>query len=442
MQETFLHFVWRTGRFDQRHLRTTAGQSISLFRRGIYHGHAGPDFSNAHLRIGETVWHGHVEMHLFASDWYRHQHQDDPLYDGTILHVVWEEDQPVFRRDGTRLPCLELRPLVHPQLLGQYQRLIADGNGIPCKFRLPEISDLVKRSMLDRTLIERLDRKADHLVHLLHQQGGDWEQITYMSLAEGLGTPVNKEPMEQIARAIPLRLLQRYRHDPHLVEALLLGQAGILPADPGPDPYARQLVSDYSFLARKHDLTPMPASRWKYLRMRPVNFPDLRLARLASLVVHHENWLANILYAANAREWVNSLEVGIPPYWTRHYRLGKPSPPSPKRLGKAMGHTLVINVMVPMLYAYGRSRGESKWQEKALDILASLPAESNAVTRTWTRYGLTPTQASDSQALLQLKQAYCAHKRCLHCALGCYLLQQKASPTRESRRTASPPVPG
>ncbi len=433
MQENFLHFVWRTGRFDQQHLRTTAGKSISLFRRGIYDGHAGPDFTNAHLRIGDTVWHGHIEMHVFASEWYQHKHQEDPNYDGTVLHVVWEEDQPVFRRDGTRLPCLEMKPLVHPSLLGQYQRLIQDGNGIPCKFRLPEIPDLVKSSMLDRVLIERLEHKADRIQHLLEQQEGDWEQTTFITLAHGLGIPANAEPLEQLARQLPLRLLQRYRHNPIQVDAMILGMAGLLREDDCTE-YPRQLWKESQFILRKHHLKPLTANRWKYLRMRPVSFPDLRLARLSGLVIHHENWLANILYAANAREWMNSLEVGLHPYWTTHYRLGKASSPRIKTLGKSMAQTLVINVMIPILYTYGRSRGESIWQEKALELLSKLPAEQNAIMKTWTQYGIRPTSAADSQALLQLRQAYCLKRKCLHCALGCHLIKEASAIPGKTRK--------
>ncbi len=434
MQENFLHFVWRTGRFEQQQLRTTAGHSISLFRRGIYDGHAGPDFTNAHLRIGDTVWHGHIEMHVFASEWYQHKHQDDPNYDGTVLHVVWEEDQPVFRRDSTRLPCLELKRLIHPSLLGQYQRLIQDGNGIPCKFRLSEIPELVKSSMLDRVLIERLEHKADRIHHLLGQQDGDWEQTTFITLAHGLGIPVNAEPMEQLARQIPLRILQRYRHNPQQIEAMIFGMSGLL-NDNTNEGYPQQLREEYQFILQKHNLTALSASRWKYLRMRPISFPDLRLARLAGLVVHHENWLANILYAANAREWMNSLEVGLHPYWTTHYRLGNTSPPRAKTLGKDMAHTLVINVMIPILYAYGRTRGESTWQEKALELLSTLRSERNAITKIWAQYGMKLESAADSQALLELKQAYCIKRRCLHCALGCHLIKKAtAAPTTKKKQ--------
>ncbi len=437
MQENFLHFVWRTGRFDQQQLRTTAGHSVSLFRRGIYDGHAGPDFTNAHLRVGDTVWHGHVEMHVFASEWYQHKHDNDPLYDGTILHVVWEEDQPVFRQDGTRLPCLELRPLVHATLLGQYQRLIQDTNGIPCKFRLVEIPDLVKSSMLDRVLIERIERKADRIQEILDQQGGDWEQTTFITLAHGLGNPVNAEPMEQLARQLPLALLQRYRQQPLQIEAMIFGTAGLL-NDKLKEDYPQQLIREYEFILHKHPFKPMPPSRWKYLRMRPIGFPDLRLARLASLVGHHENWLANILYSANPKEWMNSLEVGIPPYWTNHYRLGKASISSPKLLGKDIARSLVINVMVPILYAYGRARGESIWQEKALDFLTTINPEGNVVTRTWSRLGMPSKHASDSQALLELKSNYCAQRRCLHCAIGCHLLKNvKLSTSLQSKQMMS-----
>ena len=421
MQESFLHFIWRTGRFHQQQLRTTSGQSVSVIRRGQYQGYAGPDFSGSHLRIGDTLWHGHVEMHIFASEWYKHKHQDDPAYEATVLHVVWEEDQPVFRRDGSRLPCLELKQRVDPNLLARYQRLVYDGNGIPCKFTLNEVPHLTKRSMLDRVLIERLERKARLVLETLKQQEGDWEETAWLHLAAGLGMPVNSEPMLQLTRSMPLRFLKRYAHAPLQIEALLFGQAGMLDAE-FTEPYPKSLQKEFQFLQAKHQLRPMPVNRWKYLRMRPVAFPSLRIARLASLATHQENALANMLAASNPNEWINSLEVLVHPYWTKHYRFGLRSPALIKSLGKGAAEGLVINVLAPMLYAYGQARGESRWQEKAVDVLMATGVEKNAVTRKWKDFEMPLRTAADSQSLLELQKMYCTPRRCIHCAIGCHLI--------------------
>lgn len=432
MQEKFLHFVWRTGRFDQQQLQTTSGESLTILRRGHYHGHAGPDFNGAHIRIGHTIWHGQVEMHLFASEWYRHKHHEDPNYDGTILHVVWEEDQPVFRRDGTRVPCLELKRRVDRPLLARYERLIHDGNGIPCKFALPELDAITKRSMLDRALIERLDRRADDILHTFTQQHNDWQETAWLHLAAGLGLPINQEPMLQVARTLPLRFLQRYAAHPLQVEALVFGQAGLLQQD-WQDAYPRRLSQEYRFLQHKHpELTPIPPERWKYLRMRPVAFPNLRLARLAAMALRQENALGNLLSAQTPMEWLNSLDGLVHPYWTKHYRFDLASPALIKHLGRDASHSLVINVASPLLYAYGRQRGESRWQEKALDFLSRIPAERNAIIAKWLPLNMPLTCAAESQAILELQKMYCAPRRCLDCAIGCRLVAEirKGEPLR------------
>jgi hypothetical protein len=432
MQERFLHFIWRTGRFDQQQLRTTSGESLTILRRGHYHGHAGPDFNGAHLRIGDTIWHGHVEMHVFASEWYRHKHQDDPSYDGTVLHVVWEEDQPVFRKDGTRIPCLELKRRVEGRLLARYERLIHDGNGIPCKHALPAMDALTKRSMLDRALIERLERRSRWILETLRQHQNDWQETVWLHLASGLGLPANQEPMMQVAHSLPLRFLQRYAGSALQVEALIFGQAGLLQPD-WKDAYPRRLKEEYRFLRQKHeDLQPIPAERWKYLRMRPVAFPTLRLARMASLARHQDNALGNLLMAQTPAEWMNSLEVMVHPYWTKHYRFDLPSPALIKSLGREAAHSLVINVMAPLLFAYGRERGETRWQEKALDFLSQVPAERNSLVEKWRPLNMPLQSAAESQALLELQKMYCTPRRCLDCAIGCKLISdiRKGEPLR------------
>ena len=421
MQEAFLHFIWRTGRFDQRRLMSSRGESISIFKRGHYHHHAGPDFNAAHMRIGDTVWHGNVEMHIRASEWYEHKHHEDPAYDNTILHVVWKEDCKVFRTDGSLLPCLELSRRVDPKMFARYHELIKDTNGIPCKFSLKEIDNLTKRTMMDRALIERLERKAREVLHTLKQCKGDWEETVWQHLAGGLGGPINTDPMTQLARQLPLKLLKRYAQNPKQVEGLIFGQAGMLENIPE-ESYTKSLQTEYQFLQKKHNLIPIPHSRWKFLRMRPISFPTLRLARLASLAIHHQNALSNILMAAKPIEWTNSLEVLVHPYWSRHYRFGMPSKVILKTLGKTTNHNLVINVMAPILFAYGLERGESIYQERALKVLENLTFEKNHITNKWRNLPMPAVNAADSQAILELQKNYCTPRRCIHCAIGCKLI--------------------
>lgn len=418
MQEAFLHFVWRTGRFDHHRLLTTDGTQISILRRGIYQGNAGPDFSSAHLRLDNMLWHGHVEMHVYSSEWYRHRHHTDSAYDNTVLHVVWEEDEPVFRTDGTRLPCLELKQRVDRKLMARYQRLISDGNGIPCKFAIQDVPEITKRSMIDRVLIERIERKARHILHTLETMRGDWQETAWQHLAGGLGTPVNKEPMLRLTRHVPLTMLQKYRSNPLQIDALLFGMAGMLPDDTI-DRYPQQLKAEFQFLKKKHNLQEMEESVWKFLRMRPIGFPTLRLAHLSAFARSGGSIVDNILTAAHPAEWMNSLDQHIHPYWTRHYRFGYPSPAKIKSLGRQVTDMISINVLVPILYAYGKNRGISVLQEKALHFLTLIPYENNAITRKWAPYGMPNTNAADSQAVLELQSSYCSLRKCIQCAIGC-----------------------
>ena len=421
LQEAFLHFVWRTGRFRQQGLFSTTGEAITVVKRGHYAGHAGPDFTGSRIGIDGTVWHGHVEMHLYASEWYRHRHQDDPAYEATVLHVVWEEDRPVYRRDGTRLPCLEIRRHVEPGLLARYHRLVADGNGIPCKYTLREVPAITKRAMIDRAAAERLERKAAEVAENLRLLQGDWEETVWLHLAGGLGIPVNADPMHRLARSLPFNLLRRHAGAPLQLEALLFGMAGLLETD-FEEEHPRQLQKEFAFLRSKYGLKPMEVSQWKYLRMRPTAFPTLRIARLAALAGCQDNLLANMMASANPREWINSLEVPIHPYWTHHYRFGQTSTPSIKTLGRSAAESLAINVLAPVLFAYGKARGESKWTEKALDVWSALPAEDNRTVAKWKAYDMPLRSALDSQGLLELQSRYCAPRRCVHCAIGCRLI--------------------
>lgn len=423
MQEAFLHFVWRTGRFDHQHLRTTDGTQISILRRGIYQGNAGPDFSSAHLRLDNMLWHGHVEMHVYSSEWYRHRHHKDSAYDNTVLHVVWEEDEPVFRTDGTQLPCLELKQRVDRKLMARYQRLIGDGNGIPCKFALHDVPDITKRSMIDRVLVERIERKAMHILHTLETMRGDWQETAWQHLAGGLGTPVNKEPMLRLARQVPLTMLQKYRSNPLQIDALIFGMSGLLCNDVM-DPYPTKLIEEFQFLKKKHELKEMGMHAWKFLRMRPIGFPTLRLAWLSAFARSGGGIMDNILAAANPGEWINSLDNHIHPYWTKHYRFGHLSSTKIKSLGRQVIDMININVLVPLLYAYGKDRGLPVLQEKAMHFLNLIPFEHNSITRKWVPFNMPSATSADSQAILELQSNYCSFGKCMHCAIGCKVISE------------------
>lgn len=424
MTEFFLHYLWRYKRFDCTQLRTTEGQPIELIHPGEAHGDGGPDFSNARLRIGDTLWAGTVEIHLRASDWYRHGHHGDPHYANVVLHVVLDEDTPVRRAGGERLPCLELRQRIPPQLPRTYLRLLAAPEWVPCQRLLGQVSVLTRHWWLDRLLLERLEAKTQRWWEQVAANQGDWAETLYQSIARYLGAGVNAAPFEQLARELPYALLQRHRHNLLELEALLLGHAGLLSL-PGASStaYGTQLCARYTELKRQYGLASMAPVQWKWLRLRPANFPSIRLAQLASLLYGREALLEKALAIRHLAEAYALLGCTLHPFWTEHYALDRPSGRSQvKKMGRATLETLVTNVLVPLFFAYGQQQQSEAPQQLALAWLQELPPEQNSITQRWVALGLENQCAAHSQALLQLKQHYCNHYRCLQCGIGHALL--------------------
>lgn len=423
MQESFVHFLWRTRRFEGRHLFTCEGLPLSILHPGEYNAHhAGPDFFNARLRIGDTEWAGNVEMHVRASDWYQHGHQTDTAYHNVVLHVVWEADQPVLRPDGTAIPTLCLAPLAAPDLLRHYERLLHQTSWIACADQWEQVPSIIVRNWLDRMLVERLEQKTQRIEHLLHVSGQHWEAAFYHALAASFGLSVNTAPFEALARSIPLSLLARHRSDLRQIEALLFGQAGLLDG-PFQEQYPAQLAREYRFLQHKYGLVPLPPGQWKFLRMRPANFPTVRIAQFARLVHQSQHLFSQVLEASEAREVEHLFSVEADGYWQLHYRFDQPSVKRNKALGRDFIHLLMINTIIPMLFYYGRSREMPQYERKALRWLEALPPEANTILQGWEKMGMTARQAYESQALLHLKKQYCDQKRCLECQIGCFLLK-------------------
>ncbi|MEO6760368.1 MAG: DUF2851 family protein [Saprospiraceae bacterium] len=422
MPETFLHFLWRWRRFDAQNLLTTEGQSLEILQPGEHNTHAGPDFFNARLRIGDTLWAGNVEMHLRASEWQAHRHQEDCAYDNVVLHVVLEEDQPVLRRDGSRLPCLELQGRIPPSLLNIYQRLEHERAWIPCQGFFQNTPDIIRLNWLDRVLVERLEEKTAVIAALLSGTENHWEEAFYRLLARNFGLKVNAEPFEALARSLPLSVLARHKNNLLQVEALLFGQAGLLDS-PFEDAYPQSLAREYRHLANKYSLSPLPESIWKFLRLRPANFPTVRLAQFAALVHRSAHLFNQVLVTDSLRNLENLFTVQPSDYWLCHFQFDKLSRPRSKTPGRDFVQLLIINTIVPVLFHYGRSSGDADLQNRALRLLEALPAESNAILEGWTGLGMRAGQAYHSQALLHLKTRYCDPKRCLECGIGNYLLK-------------------
>lgn len=421
MKEDFLHFLWRTRRFDATALVTTEQQPLHIVQPGTHNTHAGPDFFNARIRLGNTEWAGNVEMHLRSSEWLVHGHHHDAAYDNVILHVVWEDDDPVRRPDGSLVPCLVLRGRVDTSLLQRYQQLLHEQAWISCAPRILQTPSIIRFNWLDRLTAERLEQKTLALSGYLAATDNHWEESFYRLLAYSFGLKVNGEPFEMLARSLPAVILAKHKHDLFQLEALLFGQAGLLETS-FDEEYPNKLAKEYRFLRHKYSLTPIAGSNWKFLRLRPANFPSVRIAQFAALIHQSSHLLSQILEADSVRAAGRLFQVELTGYWQTHYRFGQVSDKRPKRIGDDFINILALNTLIPTVFLYGKMRHLPDYQAKALRWLDELQPEANAVITGWQDLGIVPRNGCETQALLHLKKHYCDAKRCMECAIGGYLL--------------------
>ncbi|MBE9584341.1 DUF2851 family protein [Mucilaginibacter sp. JRF] len=422
--EDFLHYVWKFRLFDRAELKTVEGDEIEVFSAGLHNKHAGPDFQNARLRIGETTWAGNVELHISSADWQRHGHNTDKAYDSVILHVVYRDDAPVTLPNGRRIPTLELHNRIAPELYNRYHKLLfGERQFIPCEANMAGVDSLSMSTWLSRILIERLEKRSEAVLTALATNRGDWEETFYQFLAANFGFKTNALPFELLARSLPQITLAKHKNNPLQIEALIFGQAGFLDGDMADD-YPRKLKTEYQYLKHKHGLKPIDNHLWKFMRMRPQNFPTIRLAQFAGLIVQSNHLLSKILEIREV-DILRSLfdSISINPYWENHYRFDAESKPSPKNLGKASADVLLLNTVALFLFTYGKQHRQQYHINRALKLLESLPAEKNNITADFVNLGLKIKTAFESQALLELKNNYCDHKKCLDCTVGNKILK-------------------
>ena len=422
MKEDFLHYLWRLKRFDFQNLRTTQGEEIIIQDVGEHNSNAGPDFLNARIQIGETLWAGNVEIHVRSSEWTKHQHQKDKAYNNVILHVVFEEDETAFRENGEAIPCLELTKRIPPKLSTSYIKLINNEYWIPCQHQLHTVKEITRNIWLDRLLVERLEQKTAYIKKVLDHNKYNWEETFYQILARNFGVKVNADPFELLARSIPLLTLAKHKSNLLQIEALLFGQAGLLEQD-FEDDYPNQLKKEYQFLQKKYQLQAINTASWKFMRLRPANFPSIRIAQFATLIYQSVHLFSKVLAAQNVKEVENMFEVKLSNYWQTHYVFDKVSVKRKKSLGKGTIHLFVINTIAPFIFLYGQEKKEDRFKEKALQFLEELKPEKNSIISKWQELGIEPTSAYQTQALLQLKNEYCKNKRCLECAIGSAILK-------------------
>ena len=423
MQEEFLHYLWQFQKFDFTRAITSDGETLEILETGSHNLYSGPDFFNAKIRISNQVWAGNIEIHLKSSHWYAHAHELDPNYDSVILHVVWENDVSVFRKDNSKIPCLALKNLVHPATLANYQNLLEKKHlWINCENDFKNFNKFEIDHWLERLYFEKLEEKTKLILNLLEKSENNWEAVLFKMLARSFGLNVNGEAFLSMASSFNFNLLAKNQKLTSL-EALLFGQAGLLNAD-FKDNYEKQLYEEYQFLKHKNNLQNEHLIPPKYFRLRPDNFPNIRLAQLAAVYTKHTALFSKITKLNTKEELYDFFEVDIAPYWQTHYNFDKEHKPRNKKLSKAFIDLLIINCLIPMRFSFASRMGEEQNLE-LLNLISSLPPEHNAIIKKFN--GLrknTASTALDSQALIRLKSHYCDKNRCLKCELGVQLLQR------------------
>ena len=431
--EKLIHYVWKHKLFPLAQLATTDGQSVEVIDVGLPNSNAGPDFFNAKVKIDGTLWVGNVEIHDKASDWFTHRHDTDAHYNNVVLHVVELADTTVRKQNGDVPPQLVL-PVPQTVKLNYKELLDADAY-LPCYKIVPELSRLMVHSWLNALQTERLEQRTTAISERLKACNGNWEATYFVSLARNFGFGINGDAFEQWAKSIPFHAVDHHRDDLFQVEAIFMGQAGLLQADALPkqhhekaiaDAYFQRLQSEYKYLAHKFSLTPIDAQQWRFLRLRPQNFPYIRIAQLAQLYYNRRSGLAELIDCTTIKEVTELLQTQVTPYWETHYTFGgNDSKQSKKNLSKASIELIIINTVVPILFAYGRYKMSEKLCDRAFAFLEALKAENNHIVRMWEEVGLKVETAGDSQALIQLKKDYCDRKECLRCRIGYEYLKQK-----------------
>ncbi|MBR6853144.1 MAG: DUF2851 family protein [Prevotella sp.] len=430
--EQLLHYTWKHKLYPLKELTTNDGQRVEIIDPGLHNRNAGPDFFNAKIRIGSTMWVGNVEIHDKSSDWYQHGHDKDSRYDNVVLHVAAELDTEVMKSNGEYVPQLQLS--VPDDVLTHYDELQKTDEYPPCYKVIPHLSALIIHSWMAALQTERLEQKTEAIRKRAELCNGSWEDAYFVTLARNYGFGINGEVFEQWAYNIPLNAVAHHRDDLFQIEAIFMGQAGLLELDSIPECYQQDALNDgyfaklrneYQYLAHKFSMKPIDFKLWRFLRLRPQNFPHIRISQLANLYYQQKAGLSQLIECETLDELKNVLKSQVTPYWETHYTFGSTSPKNEKHLSYGSINLLMINTAIPMLFAYGRHTTKEVLCDKAFDFLEQLKAENNHIIRMWQQVGLPVKTAGDSQALIQLKKEYCDKKECLRCRFGYEYLRRK-----------------
>ncbi|MDR0733380.1 MAG: DUF2851 family protein [Dysgonamonadaceae bacterium] len=418
--ETLLHYVWKYKLYEPANFLTNSGKRFEIIDPGIYNSDAGPDFFNAKIKMGNRVWAGNIEIHTLASDWYRHRHNEDAAYNSVILHVVERLDVPdVLDASQRAIPQWEMK--IPVQIKANSLFLLSSDLPVPCLSKIREIPEIYLSDWKNALLAERLERKTNALLQLLDEYKGDWNEVFYITLARNFGFGVNNDAFERLAKSLPLKIVLKHRDSPLQPEALFLGQAGLLENENPENEYYTKLQKQYVFLQKKYNLKNLEPYIFKSLRIRPNNFPHIKLLQLADVICKKQGLLSEILETTD-NELHSLFVTELSEYWLTHYQFEKISVRRPKYLGMQAKQILLINVIAPLFFAYGRKNRSDRYAERAVRLLESLTPEKNGIITLFSRAGIAAGNACDTQAMIQLKREYCEKKKCIFCRIGYRLL--------------------
>ena len=421
MKEDFLHHVWQHKKFAVTQLQTTTGESIQILHSGQYLQLAGPDFFNAQIIIANQKWAGNIEIHLKSSDWYLHNHEKDANYDSVILHVVWEHDTAIFRRDNLEIPTLELRNYVALTDVHKYQSLITQKSWIYCENDIQKVDDFIFKNWQERLYFDRLERKSEEIKQLLKDSNNDWEAVLFCLLAKNFGLNTNGALFLNMAKSIPFSVIRKESFAIENLETLFFGQANMLESS-FQDCYPNKLQNDYNYLCHKYTISKIVFDKVEFFKHRPDNFPTIRLAQLAALYHKEHNLFSKIVNVSSISEIYTLFQIEVSDYWETHYNFDKKSVAKKKKMSHAFIDLIVMNTILPIRFAYEQSL-HKEYSQEILELITALPPEKNIIIDKFASIGILAENAFQSQSLLQLKKEYCDAKKCLQCAVGAFLLK-------------------
>lgn len=424
MPEDFLHYIWLYQLFDHSRLMSVQGERIQILSPGIHNKDSGPDFSHARIQIDGNTWVGNVEIHVKTGDWLVHQHQFDPAYSNVILHVVYKDNSPTNDEHLDSIPVLQLKGRIDLNRYLDWKKLLETDTWIPCESFIENVPSVVVNQMIHFASVTRLEQKVEKALLINERLNGHWEFTLMQCIVVSMGTKVNKEAFHALAAILPFHLIKKMENDESNMAALLFGISGFLEDDFN-EVYPKMLKEKYLFLKRKHSLIQLNKSIWKFMRMRPMNFPSIRIAQLAVVLLNWTEIANSIFYQMDFINLEKHFRQEVNSYWKNHYRFKLPSKGSTLIMGEMMYEKILINALVPFLYCYGLEHDDSSYCKLTLDLLESLKSEKNTLLSRWKQVGIVANNAFESQGLLELKNNYCSVKKCLTCKIGIWILNSK-----------------